>query len=284
MTPSKPCILCGSLNVSHCETISKRPRYETDYGIAENAYLRRVFQCNNCGVFLNDHSMLSDAFYQGEYNEATYADKWHSRFEFIMGLPFEKSDNKQRVARIHAFLQNRGKQPSQTKVLDIGSGLGVFSAEMAKFGYPTYVIDPDKKAVDHAINTVGVIEAWQGNLENLESCLVDQGFDFISLNKVLEHVQNPLLALRNVHKFLSANGYLYIELPDGEAAAKAEGIAARQEFCIDHLTVFSSDSLKWLVHQAGFTILEMQSICEPSGKFSIYAFIATGSYEKVSYA
>lgn len=270
---SNPCILCGELDARHCITIRKKPDCETDYGIPAQRYMRSVFQCNHCGVFLNDHCLLQGSFYQGDYNESTYAEGWGTRYEYIMSLPFEKSDNKQRVARIHAFLEMNARKPHQTNVLDIGSGLGVFSAEMLKYGYVAHVVDPDPKSVNHALGVVGVNKAWQGSVLEMDSCVFEQKFDFISLNKVLEHVPNPLPALRSLHTLLADNGFAYVELPDGEAAAQSEEIAVRQEFCIEHLTVFGPVSMGWFVEEAGFKMLEMQRIHEPSGKFSIYAFL-----------
>jgi len=271
--PSKPCILCGAMDARHCVTLVKKPACETDYGIPAQKYARSVYQCNSCGVFFNDHRLLSDTFYQGDYNDRTYAERWNARFEHIMSLPFEKSDNKQRVARIHSFLEKNGKTPAITNVLDIGSGLGVFSAEMIKYGYVTHIVDPDQKPVEHALNVIGVCNAWQGSVLELNKCLAEKKFDFISLNKVLEHVPSPLKALSSLHTYLKDDGIVYVELPDGETAAKSDKLAERQEFCIDHLTVFGQKSMAWLVNSAGFNILEMYRIHEPSGKFSIYAFV-----------
>lgn len=275
MIKSKLCLLCGHQDAKHCVTISKRPAYETDYGIPENKYFRSILLCKKCGVFLNDHCLLPESFYQGDYNDITYADRWNARFQYIMSLPFEKSDNKQRVFRIHNFLQKCRKTPAQTRVLDIGSGLGVFSAEMLRYTYITHVLDPDFKSVQHARDVIGVNNAWQGSVEKMESYLAGKSFDFIALNKVLEHLHNPLRALKSLHPYLEVDGYVYIELPDGEAALKSEGIQERQEFCIDHLTIYSLDSFTYLVESANFQIIEMQRIHEPSGKFTIYAFVKT---------
>ena len=61
-----------------------------------------------------------DATYAGTRLAATY--------ERIMALPPERSDNVQRVGRISARLP-------AGRVLDVGSGLGVFPARMAQAGW-----------------------------------------------------------------------------------------------------------------------------------------------------
>jgi 2-polyprenyl-3-methyl-5-hydroxy-6-metoxy-1,4-benzoquinol methylase len=270
---NKPCTLCGALDARHCVTLNKKPACETDYGIPPQNYTRNIFQCNNCDVFFNNQDLLPDSFYQGDYNDRTYGERWNARFEFIMSLPFEKSDNKQRCARIHDFLLKKGNIPHQTKVLDIGSGLGVFSAEMNNHNYLTHIVDPDQKSVEHALNVIGVREAWQGSVLEIDKYLGEKKFDFISLNKVLEHVPSPLHALSSLQAYLHDCGIVYVELPDGEAAEEFDSTFESQEFCIEHLTVFGSKSISWLVENAGFTTLKIDRVHEPSGKFSIYAFL-----------
>ncbi|MDA3894779.1 MAG: class I SAM-dependent methyltransferase [Desulfobacteraceae bacterium] len=268
---SKPCPLCGESNASFKVSISSTPQYEVDYGIPDDDYLRMIFLCNCCGVFINDHSLLPESFYQGEYNESTYGNYFQKRFEKIMSLPFENSDNKQRAARLHNFLQTNRRETPDVRILDIGSGLGVFSAEMLNYGYAVFAVDPDNRSVQHALNVIGVNNAWNNSIEKFADSFSGKKFDLLTLNKVLEHTEKPLHSLISVRPLLKENGYVYIELPDGEAAANAEGIISRQEFFIDHLTIYTPDSFQWLIKNAGLQTIETQRIHEPSGKYTIYA-------------
>ena len=95
-------------------------------------------------------------------------------------------------------------------------------------------------------------------------------FEVITLNKVIEHVENPLKLLRAAAPLLAAGGFLYIEVPDGEAAS-AEG-PGREEFFIEHHHVFSAASLAMTVERAGFTLLSLERLREPSTKFTLRAF------------
>ena len=262
-----PCRLCGGTRASLCEIVRSRPQGEVDYGVAPEKYLRRIFRCEVCDVFFNDHDPLPDGFYSGHYNESSYGAQFRARFDRIMALPPEKSDNKQRARRLHEFLQRRGQLPAHTKVLDVGSGLGVFPAEISHFGYLTHAVDPDPRSVAH-MKTVGVEHAWVGSVEAIPS---EEAFDLITLNKVLEHVETPLRMLTQLCASLSERGLIYLELPDGEAAAAAEGFISRQEFFMSHWTVFGPSSLRWLVEHADLRIVEMRRIHEPSDKYTIYA-------------
>jgi hypothetical protein len=70
---------------------------------------------------------------------------------------------------------------------------------------------------------------------------------------------------------LRQGGFVYIELPDGEAAL-VEG-PERQEFFIDHWHVFSATSLAILATRAGFRLQALERLHEPSGKYTLRAFL-----------
>jgi hypothetical protein len=64
---------------------------------------------------------------------------------------------------------------------------------------------------------------------------------------------------------------VYVELPDGEAAALAG--AGREEFFVEHLHVFSFASIVMLANRAGFDPICIERLREPSTKFTLRAFL-----------
>ena len=94
----------------------------------------------------------------------------------------------------------------------------------------------------------------------------------ITLNKVIEHVPNPELFLKNAKKLLTKNGYIYLEVPDGVRASSSKEGKNREEFFLDHLHIFSLESLKNCLVKNNFKILSIKNIKENSGKYTIYAF------------
>jgi 2-polyprenyl-3-methyl-5-hydroxy-6-metoxy-1,4-benzoquinol methylase len=261
------CVLCDGTSAEPCATIDRRPEGEVDYGIPPGRYRREIMRCDRCHVYFNHHGLLPETFYGGVYNDAAYGSRFRARFDAIMALPPERSDNKQRVARLDAFLARPGVVRSGIRVLDIGSGLGVFAAEMLGRGYEVHVVDPDPRAVEHAREVVGVHGATRGALGAMPE---PRPFDMVTLNKVLEHVADPLPALGSAKAFMAPQGVIYVELPDGEAAA-AEGFVDRSEFFVEHFTAYGPKSLQWLLSHAGLEILESGRVHEPSGKYSIFA-------------
>jgi hypothetical protein len=79
--------------------------------------------------------------------------------------------------------------------------------------------------------------------------------------------------LRRARGCLAPGGFVYVEVPDGEAAADAG--ADREEFFVDHWHVFSPASLALLARQAGFRTIALERLREPSGKFTLRAFLET---------
>ena len=105
-------------------------------------------------------------------------------------------------------------------------------------------------------------------------------FDFISLNKVLEHLQNPIKSLIKIKKILKTNGILYIEVPDGEIASKHKSEYLREEFFADHNHVFSKKSITYLVRSTGYNVISIKRIIEPSKKYTVYLFLKKNDEKK----
>lgn len=266
-----PCRLCGSRENDLVAVYDRRPEWETDFGIPPERYYRELRRCRVCDVFFAVHDFVPDDFYRGRYTAATYSDRMVARYEQVRNLPPDRSDNKQRVARIHRFLMDRGLSGRGCRVLDVGSGLCVFLAEMKDLGYACYAIDPDPAAIRHAIENVGITAGHAGSLEDYPVGLT---FHLLTWNKVLEHVPDPVRLLALSRERLTPDGSVYVELPDGETAARIGGFGQRAEFILEHLTVHTLKSFRYLAGRAGFDILELRRITDPSGKFTLFGFLA----------
>jgi SAM-dependent methyltransferase len=263
------CYLCGSSNLVLLQKIDKKPKQETDFGIAAGSYSRSIYKCTSCSIYNNFHRHNLENLYAGTYNEATYASQVLEQYDKIMTLPDEESDNKQRVSRIIRYFKESGRELAGLKVLDVGSGLCVFLGEMMKHGIHAHCIDPDRISIDHALKNVRVISAIEGHFENYPT---DQNFDLICFNKVLEHVLNPIELMQKARSLLTEKGLIYIELPDGRNASENGGYIDREEFYIEHYMAFDKDSVQWLIENAGLNCGEANAIHEPSDKYTLYAF------------
>jgi SAM-dependent methyltransferase len=56
-------------------------------------------------------------------------------------------------------------------------------------------------------------ESIENDLHTLNNKKVGNNFDFIIFNQTLEHLYNPLLAMKNLYSILKPGGYLYTSVP-----------------------------------------------------------------------
>jgi SAM-dependent methyltransferase len=221
---------------------------------------------------------LSD-LYSGAYVDKTYGGCMRETYERIMALPLERSDNAGRVTRVLAFANTYWpSRRTAPRLLDIGSGLAVFPARMKALGWNCTALDPDPRAAEHARSEVGVT-AVCGDFRMVDQSKLGR-FDAITLNKVIEHVEGPIALLRAAVPLLQPDGFVYVEVPDGVSAA-IEG-PEREEFFVEHHHVFSTASLAMVLTRAGFTVIALERLREPSSKYTLRAFAVPASYERLS--
>ncbi len=206
--------------------------------------------------------------YTAAYWDRTYGgDRMAATFEKIMALPDDRSDNRARARRVDAVWRRLSGRSDAGRLLDVGSGLAVFPAAMRERGWSCLALDPDPRGAEHARRSAGV-EAVAGDFMETEFA---ERFDLVSFNKVLEHVTDPHGMLCRTLECLAEGGVCYVELPDGEAAlADSPG---REEFFVEHYDAYSACSLAHLAAQAGFRTEILERLIEPSGKYTLRAFL-----------
>lgn len=275
----KRCFICGNVLKKNLLTIKEPDRFEQYVGIPKNGYRRCWISCSNCGVAVNvrqykDKKMkaLETAYYAVDFQNSSIAEKYKK----VMSLPPEKSDNAQRVARIHSFVNDWFKSHSDLgrknfRVLDIGAGTGVFLAKFLqqslKFKWQGVAVESDPIAFQH-LESLKLFKVIQGEFP-VSSSLED--FDLCTLNKIVEHIENPVDFLKKAAGVLNKNrGVLYIEVPDKmtiDYRPSNDNILGAL-----HYHLYDPRSLAFLLHKAGFVPLQIMRLFEPSGKISVIAF------------
>ncbi len=264
---------CGESNFTEALHYKAAPRGEFCFPLVGD-YRRSYDRCNTCGHYFSRHNLDMKTLYKGDYLTVTYGGEEGIKetFREISNLPPENSDNFHRVQRVTQFADKWFQaRETQRRLIDIGSGIGVFVYGMKLKGWCCTALDPDKRFSAHARRNIGV-DAITCDF----SCESSEGlgsFQCVSLNKVLEHVEDPVGFLTKAKKLLARRGFIYIEVPDGEIAIRVGD--QREEFFIEHHHVFSSSSLPILIAQAGMELLVMRRLCEPSGKYTLLAFVTT---------
>lgn len=139
-------------------------------------------------------------------------------------------------------------------ILDIGSGLGLFLSEFKRRGWQTLGTEISPDMVKYARRTYG-LRILAGDLLHLK---IQQSFDVVTLNNVLEHLYQPRQTLIKVHKLLKPHGLLVIVVPN--IGSLGHLVFGRYWYHLQpgrHMYHFSPATLTRLLHLTGFKILKI---------------------------
>lgn len=277
MSPFK-CSLCGNTSFIPQLTITKPDRFELAIAVSSSNYTRQWVNCSSCGLshnILPDESLckLNDirtSYYFVDFTPESLLSKYNK----VMSLSPKHSDNFNRVKRILSFTSNYFNQDVDgLEFLDIGSGTGVFPSLLsstAPASVKVNALEPDKIAFNH-LRGLGKFPVFNLSLPTDE---LTSRFNFVSLNKVLEHFEHPLDFLQSAKSLLLDNSLIYVEVPHVASLSNCEphdNILGPL-----HCHLYDSISLSLLFKKCLLEPLLINSILEPSGKYTVYGF-ATNS-------
>lgn len=222
-----PCNLCGShhrLTISHTDR-----RLKTLKTVA----------CETCGLIRTDPMPTDaelDSYYGGEYRlDYQFAiSKTPPRFH----LRRSQRDAEARLALLQPALEG------SRRVLDFGSGSGEFLALAAKAGHEVQGIEPGESFAAFARETYGVAvqsKVWQ------QVDFAPASFDVISANHVLEHLREPVSALKRMSEWLAEDGVLFVSVPNALGRRRH----SFQHFHFAHVYNFTPQALIWAGLVAG---------------------------------
>lgn len=182
-------------------------------------------------------------------------------------LPFQfnKDEGIAKIAR--DFLQYKkaksviklsDKDKSEIKVLDAGCGSGVFLRILKKIigsGKNLYGNDFSEKILEPLKNEgFGIIPG------NLDGFVANERFDVITMFQVIEHLYDPLKAIKNLSAALKDGGYLFIETPSIDSLdAKIFSKGYWDGYQIPrHLWLFNERSLRKAALLANLKVIEVK--------------------------
>jgi len=228
------------------------PKHRGNFVDSKNGY--NIIDCESCGfkhVFPLPESDELVQIYSEEYyidNKPLYIenslkdkDWWNCVYE-------------ERYSILERLIPS-GKK----KLLDIGSGPGLFLDFGRKRGWEVKGIEPSKIAADFSRNELGL---------DIENIFLDRHnankfskFDVVTMFEVLEHLNNPIEMINIAKSMLKDNGVLVIVVPNDFNPLQK---IARDHLDIEpwwispphHLNYFDKNSLKDVMENNGLSIVE----------------------------
>ncbi|MCF8196768.1 MAG: class I SAM-dependent methyltransferase [Polynucleobacter sp.] len=279
------CAVCHGSDAKELLVINLPDRFEKSIGVEVLGYSRKWVECNFCGTASNLLPSLSakaiaklrETYYEVDFIGSDIGDKYRR----VMTMTPSQSDNAGRVSRIIDFTRLWLGTKIKPRVMDIGAGTGVFLSRLVdqtSQEWDCIGVEPDPVAAKHLrqLNKFHVVEdTFCGQKELI-------GFNLITINKVLEHIEQPLPFLSSIVRGLSAeDSLLYIEVPDiltVQLKSPYDNILGAL-----HCHLYAPMSLAYLVKKVGLELIQVSRIAEPSGKLTLFAFAAPSSNMKKNY-
>lgn len=259
------CKLCGN----SCEYNSKFTRF-----LALQDTPCQVYSCRNCKTAFLVGDIPQDIYEEGYFSnlgtEYSYEQQSRSNFNHYR-------DISKKLAAL-----SKGRET----LADVGCGLGHFM----------FVASRDFKEVQGFDGFVDP-EKFVCEPEHLVICDIDHVtfkrsfYDAITLNHSLEHVDDPIYILKQVHAGLKDDGVLYVEVPLQFYSFydRLKGLLKPKSspdfLSFHHKTFFSPSSLIYALEKEGFKVLEFTTFLPRRGlgRFRgirgvfLYLFLAVSS-------
>ena len=234
-----PCNLCG----------------KNDYKILEeDKGPFKIVRCNYCS------SVYVTPLPPKEFIEEYYSLNYYIELE--QQLPKTLKVWQERLKLVESF-QKKGI------LLDVGCGIGSFLSLARNNGWEVYGTEISKEICNYIKERLG-LEVYNGRLQDAD--YPDEYFDVVTFWHVLEHMQDPLEALKVANRILKKDGLFVVATPNVNnyiykilyLSAKIKnkpfflsGFGERNKEL--HFYYFSPVTIKEILQKAGFNVFLLRS-------------------------
>jgi SAM-dependent methyltransferase len=151
-----------------------------------------------------------------------------------------------RLSVVTQFCPLRGK-----RVLDVGFGRGAMLTLASRLGAVVEGVELDQKAVDAAQRDLGLSGCRFGTIESLPST---PAFHVILMMDLIEHVLDPVSAIREALSRLLPAGILALWTPNGNEMNRAtQPVHLRVD--LEHMQYFSAQAIRSVAERFGVSII-----------------------------
>lgn len=154
-------------------------------------------------------------------------------------------------------------------ILEIGANDGFLCNELEKYNHKTIAVDSSKVMTEMSlsigIDSINMIFTH----ENIEKSTLEQNFfDCVVANNVFNHANDPLDFLKAIHEILNPTGYYVFEVPYWLNLVESKHF---DQIYHEHVSYFTLLSLKNLLSEAGFKILDFEVVDYHGGSLRVVA-------------
>jgi len=222
------CYLCGSRDLAPLIDIGK-------------FHIRR---CLRCGLGRTEDGP------EASYDAAYLAEQW-------TGADPRPTQIEHAVRAEAAQVRRIQRSAAGKRLLEIGVGHGYFLEAARRRGFEVSGMEVSSAAAEFARSHFDVSVA----VTSVDDAQIPQGsVDVVAAWHVLEHLADPLAALRKAREWLTANGIIAVEVPNYESYdARVRGTEWQGWQPKYHRWHFAPRALARMLTEAGFAVEEMWS-------------------------
>ncbi|MFH1522348.1 MAG: class I SAM-dependent methyltransferase [Patescibacteria group bacterium] len=237
MAPEITCPICRSKEIKFfCE---------------KNGY--KIYRCFDCDlIFVWPMPGNLAAIYSAPYFKRSADDKKENKFGYV-----DYEEDKEAAREIFiSYLDKISQLTKGRKIFDVGAATGYFLDIAKKQGWSTGGMEISAYAA--AIAKHKGHDVLLGDLAELK---IEGKYDVVTMWDVLEHLSDPVGYLKLINNILNPDGILAINTIDSSSFwARLWGKNWHAILPPEHLFYYSAKSLKILLENNGFKIIEQAKI------------------------
>ena len=238
----RPCIVCGSVcEVAYAEKVSEESMNDFTYSSRKIPELMHYEyqECKSCQLLFTsdtpEHSELIKAYEVAAYDSAVES--------HLAAKTYLKKLQKMIGTRI-------------SSILDVGCGDGAFLQACIEGGLATVEgIEPSTAAFSSASSDLSQ-RIFKGSYDDYET---SEKFDVVTLFQTIEHIRDPIGFLKDSQKFLRPGGFVAVACHDYTALPNKLLKDKSPIFDIEHLQVFSPESISRAMTMAGLRNVRVEA-------------------------
>ena len=154
----------------------------------------------------------------------------------------EKTSNRRAWRNVdEARVLSKLRAAGAKQVLDVGCGIGNLLCNLESNGFEPWGVTINPQEIAKRVHKNVLLMDIQSDVAS--SPLAGRTFDAILTFDCLEHLEAPLVALRNINKLLKPGGLLIAYIPP-----------SRWTECDYHIIVYTPRQFRWLLNLTGFDL------------------------------
>jgi len=194
-----------------------------------------IFKCNDCGLIQSD--LVTDPYLKNYYMKKYRNIRNETITEDYISFM------KQRALSQKEFIKSYCTVPPDSKIIDIGAAVGELLLSFQDECKELYATECDIKMKLH-LDKIEKIQLLS-NPDMFNKNYI-RYFNFVFMSHVFEHLNDPLEYLDEVHKIISDDGYLFIEVPNEPIEVVNRHVKNRKKGS-GHLFFYDVESIKKLL-------------------------------------